>query len=155
MVCGRMQGVTLVSNLPNVKLKAGYKISFLLRVPEPLKKALGTDRQVPEILTLGQRGEMKSSQPLWRKEVGINASGRKTIHPMARERFQLITRKKDIISVHFFFLLFRFGDYYLSVLQFTASILSSPLYNLAHPVIYIFIFGYCSFQFSIFHLVLP
>lgn len=153
MVRGRMQSVTLVSNPPNAKLKAGYKISFLLRVPEPLKKALGTDRQVPVILTLGQRGEMKSSQPLWRKEVGINASGRKTIHLIARERFQLITRKKGYYFSLFFFLLFRFGDYYLSVLTFTDSILTSPLYNLAHPVI--FIFGYCRFQFSIFHLVLP
>lgn len=35
-----MQKVTLVVNLLNVNLEAGYTISFLLRVPGTLEKAL-------------------------------------------------------------------------------------------------------------------
>lgn len=128
-----------------MKLKAGYSISFLLRVPEPLKKALGTDSYDPVILILGQKGEMESSQPLWKIGVGINALGRKTAHCIAKEQFLLITREKDIF---FFFLLFTFNKFYLSVLKFT-SILSSPLWLSIFSVLCFFFFWL--FDFSVFY----
>ena len=57
--------------------------------------------------------------------VGINVSDRETIHHIAKERFFLIIRKRIFFSVYFCFLSFRFSEFYLSVLKFTTSILSS------------------------------
>lgn len=61
--------------------------------------------------------------------MGFNASEWETIHLIAKEVLVDHQGNGILFMKSFFFLLFRFGEFYLSVLKFTASVLSSALYN--------------------------